>query len=154
MQIKKISFGCTPFDLEAVKILKPYVDFYKIASYELLWDDLIKSCCLSDKPVILSTGMAKIKEIQHAISIAKNANCKDFSLLHCISGYPTPIDQCNLKAIDTLRKIDKDIKIGWSDHSVNNGVINRAINKWGASIIEFHLDLDRGMNIKQGIVGC
>ena len=150
-KLKKISFGCTPFDLEAVEILKPYVDFYKIASYELLWDELINRCCLSNKPVILSTGMAKIEEIKHAIRIVKNTNCKDFSLLHCISGYPTPIDQCNLKAIDTLRKIDKDFKIGWSDHSKNPYVLNRAINRWNAQIIEFHLDLDgNGGEYKSG----
>ena len=150
-KLKKISFGCTPFDLEAVKILEPYVDFYKIASYELLWDELIKSCCLTKKPVILSTGMAEIDEIKHAIKIVKDNDCVDFSILHCISGYPTPLNQCNLKAIETLRTLDKSFKVGWSDHSVNDGVLYRAINRWGASIIEFHLDLDgKGEEFKTG----
>ena len=94
-----------PFDLEAVKILEPYVDFYKIYIYELLWDELIKSCCLTKKPVILSTGMAVIDEIKHAIKIVKDNDCIDFSILHCISGYPTPLNQCNLKSHRNFKKI-------------------------------------------------
>ena len=75
-----------------------------------------------------------------------------FSLLHCISGYPTPIDQCNLK-LSIPEKIDKDFKIGWSDHSVNNGVINRAINKWSFNYwIPSRLD-GEGDEYKTGIVG-
>ena len=60
---KKILFSCTPFYLEAVKELEPYVDFYKIASYELIWDDLLIACAQKKKPVIISTGMATLNEI-------------------------------------------------------------------------------------------
>ena len=61
------------------------------------------------KPLILSSGMANIDEIKDAIKEAKNNNCKELSLLHCVSGYPTPLDQCNLKAINTLKLLDKKI---------------------------------------------
>ena len=136
-----IQFSCTPFYLDAVAELEPYVDFYKIASYELLWDDLIRACARTGKPLILSTGMATLPEIQHAVATARDAGCKDLTLLHCISGYPTPPDECNLAAIDTLRKAC-DCPVGWSDHSVSPAVLYRAIHTWGASAIEFHMDLE------------
>ena len=138
---KGLKFTCTPFDLEAVKILEPYVDFYKIASYELLWDDLLKACAMTSKEVVLSTGMANLEEIMHAVDTLKFNGCKKLSLLHCISGYPTPINECNLKAIETISN-KTNCPVGWSDHSVSSAVIYRAVNKWNAKIIEFHLDLD------------
>ena len=148
---KNILFGCTPFYLDAVEELVPFVDFFKVASYELLWLDLISKCSETGKPLILSTGMATIDEIIKAIDIARNKNCKDLSLLHCVSGYPTPLDQCNLKALDTLRKLDKDLKVGWSDHTKKPTILNRVINFWKAEIIEFHLDLDgNGEEYKSG----
>ena len=136
-----IQFSCTPFYLGAVDELQPYVDFYKIASYELLWDDLISACASTRKPLILSTGMATLPEIQHAVQTARDAGCSQLTLLHCISGYPTLPDQCNLAAINTLRNAF-DCVVGWSDHSVSPAVLYRAIHAWGARVIEFHLDLE------------
>jgi len=137
---KGIQFSCTPFYLDAVKELEPYVDFYKVASYELLWDDLLIACARTGKPLIISTGMATLNEIKHAVEVLKNNDC-DPTVLHCISAYPTPHIEANLAAIDTIRKAT-GCKVGWSDHTVNPGVINRAIHKWDAKAIEFHLDLD------------
>lgn len=136
-----IQFACTPFYLDAVAVLEPHVDFYKIASYELLWDDLIRACVGTGKPLILSTGMATVPEIQHAVATAESAGCRNLTLLHCISGYPTPLDECNLAALDTLRKVCA-CSVGWSDHSVSPAVVYRAIHAWGANVIEFHLDLE------------
>jgi N-acetylneuraminate synthase len=62
-------------------------------------------------------------------------------VLHCTSAYPTPFDEVNLSAIETIRKAT-GCEMGWSDHTVNSGVIHRAIHKWDAKIIEFHLDLE------------
>lgn len=137
---KKIQFSCTPFYLDAVKELEPYVDFYKIASYELLWDDLLVACALTKKPVIISTGMANLDEIKHAVNVLRKNGCEP-KVLHCTSAYPTPSSEANLSAIDTIRKITK-CEVGWSDHTVSPGVIHRAIHKWDAKIIEFHLDLE------------
>lgn len=137
---KKIQFGCTPFYLEAVKELEEYVEFYKIASYELLWDDLLIACALTKKPVIISTGMANLDEIKHAVKVLKKNGCEP-KVLHCTSAYPTPFNEANLSAIDTIRKVTK-CEVGWSDHTVSPGVIHRAIHKWDAKIIEFHLDLE------------
>ncbi|WP_417762012.1 N-acetylneuraminate synthase family protein [Shewanella sp.] len=138
----QIQFSCTPFYLQAVAELKPYVDFYKIASYELLWDELLIACAASGLPVVLSTGMATIDEIDHAVSVLKNAGCNDITLLHCVSAYPTPENECNLAVLGTFRQ-RYGVKVGWSDHSVSNAVIARAVHHWQADCIEFHIDLDK-----------
>lgn len=136
-----LEFSCTPFYLEAVSQLMPYVDFFKVASYELLWDDLLMRVAESGKPVVLSTGMATMAEIGHAVTVLRSAGCQDLTLLHCTSGYPTPAAQCNLGAIQSLRDAF-GCPVGWSDHSVEPAVIHRAIHRWGAGMIEFHLDLE------------
>ncbi len=119
------------------------MDFYKIASYELTWDDLIAACAKTGKPLILSTGMATEDEIQHAVNVFQASGGNDLTLLHCVSAYPAPASDCNLAAIDTLRNI-MDVPVGWSDHSRDPAIINRAMDKYGASVIEFHIDLDEG----------
>jgi N-acetylneuraminate synthase len=136
-----VEFSCTPFYLEAVRELQPYVAFYKIASYELLWTDLLLACARTRKPVILSTGMATLDEIARAVATLRSGGCEDLTLLHCVSGYPTPVAECNLAAIRTLARTF-GCPVGWSDHSVRPGVIHRAIHRWDAAAIEFHLDLD------------
>jgi len=138
---RQIAFCCTPFYLNAVTELSPFVDFYKIASYELLWDDLLIRCAQTTKPVVLSTGMATMDEIQHAVQVLQQYGCADLTLLHCTSAYPTPYEQANLAAIETLRQVT-GCKVGWSDHTVEPGVIHRAIHRFNATAIEFHLDLD------------
>ena len=136
-----IEFSCTPFYLDAVAELEPYIDFYKIASYELLWDDLLAACAKTGKPIILSTGMALMEEIQHAVEVLRNNGCASPTLLHCTSAYPTPYAEANLAAIETIRQVT-GCEVGWSDHTVEPAVIHRAIHHWGAKVIEFHLDLD------------
>ncbi len=136
-----IQFSCTPFYLDAVAELEPYVDFYKIASYELLWDDLLAACARTGKPIVISTGMATMPEILHAVETLKRHGCANPVLLHCTSAYPTPHKEANLAAIDTIRQAT-GCEVGWSDHTVEAAVIHRAIHRWGAQVIEFHLDLD------------
>lgn len=136
-----VEFSCTPFYLEAVEELEPYVDFYKIASYELMWDDLLARCAQTGKPVILSTGMATMDEITHAVDVLRRNGCQAPTLLHCTSAYPTPWSEANLSAIETIRAAT-GCEVGWSDHTVEPAVIHRAIHRWNARVIEFHLDLD------------
>lgn len=138
---KNIQFSCTPFYLDAVAQLEPHVAFYKIASYELLWDGLLAACARTGKPVILSTGMATMDEIRHAVDVLRRNGCSSPTLLHCTSAYPTPYVEANLAAIETIRQAT-GCEVGWSDHTVEPGVIHRAIHHWGASVVEFHLDLD------------
>ena len=84
--------------------------------------------------------MANLEEIKHAVKILRKNSCEP-KVLHCTSAYPTPFNEANLSAIETIRKIT-GCEVGWSDHTVNSGVIHRAVHKWDAKIIEFHLDLD------------
>jgi len=147
---RKIQFSCTPFYLEAVAELEPFVDFYKVASYELLVGDLLKACARTGKPVVLSTGMATLEEIQAAARCLQDGGARDITLLHCVSAYPTPAAQANLAAIDTIRAAT-GLPTGWSDHTRRPAVIERAVHHWGASVVEFHLDLDgRGAEYAAG----
>ncbi len=136
-----LQFMCTPFYLAAVDELLPYVDAFKISSYELLWDDLLSACAATGKRVILSTGMATLDEVTHAVEVLRQSDAVDLTLLHCVSKYPAPADECNLAVIETLRT-EYGCRVGWSDHSVDSGVVQRAVNRWGAETIEFHFDLD------------
>jgi len=138
---KGVEFSCTPFYLEAVKQLEPYVAFYKVASYELLWNDLLKACASTGKPVIISTGMAIMPEIKAAVATLKQAGAADVTVLHCVSAYPSPAEQSNLAAIEAIRKAT-GASTGWSDHSRSPAVIERAVHHWNAAAIELHLDLD------------
>ena len=147
---RNILFACSPFYQGAVSELLPFVDFYKIASYEILCSKLLALCAKTGKDVIISTGMANIDEIHNAVSVLKANGCEKPIILHCNSAYPTPCKDANLAAIEFIRK-RTNCEIGWSDHTVSPGVIFRAINKWGAKFIEFHLDLDRkGSEYKSG----
>jgi Sialic acid synthase len=147
---RKILFSCTPFYREAVDALAPYVDFYKVASYELLVAPLLKACAETGKPVVLSTGMATMDEIQRAVEILRGAGARDITLLHCVSAYPTPASEANLAAIASLRAAT-GVKVGWSDHTRRPAVIERAVHHWHATAVEFHLDLDgRGAEYAAG----
>jgi sialic acid synthase SpsE len=145
---KKIDFGCTPFDIDSLRFLKKYVDFYKIGSYELLRKDLFLECIKFKKKIIFSTGMANKKEINDILNIFKKKNFYNFSVLRCVSSYPTNFNMINLQSIESLKLFlkkkfkNKKIKVGWSDHSKNEGVVLKSIYKYNADIIEFHLDLD------------
>lgn len=145
-----IQFSCTPFFLEAVDILAPHVDFFKIASYELPWAGLIEACARTGKPLVLSTGMATLEEVTKAAETFRHAGGRELTLLHCVSGYPVLPAFCNLGAIETIRNAT-GYAVGWSDHSRDPAVVGRAIDRWGASMVEFHLDLDaEGAEYKTG----
>ena len=147
---KKVKFCVTPFYLEAVDIIRPYVDFIKIASYEILWKDLLVKCAKTKKPIIISTGMANMREVVNAVKILKKNGAKKIIILHCVSNYPAKLESLNLSAINTLRKKTK-LDVGWSDHSAKNLVVYKAIQKWKASFVELHIDLDgKGYEYKSG----
>jgi N-acetylneuraminate synthase len=136
-----IEFSCTPFSLSTVEYLAPYVDFLKVSSYELLWDDLLRECAMTGLPLVISTGMANLEEVDRAVDVVQSAGCETLTLLHCVSAYPTPASEANLAAIATLRA-HTGLPIGWSDHTNDPAVIHRAVHRWGASFVELHLDVD------------
>ena len=139
-----IKFISTPLDLKYVDILnKMNIPAFKIASGDLTFYPLLEKVAKTDKPVILSTGMANILEIWEAIEVLRNNGCKEIILLHCISSYPTPYEDVNLNAIKTLKRIF-NIPVGYSDHTL--GIIAPIVSvTLGADVIEKHFTLDRNM---------
>lgn len=155
-----IRFGCTPFYVEAVEQLLPFVDFYKVASYSLLHTALIRAIAKTRRQAILSTGMATIEEVRAALGIMANALWPQeqdeyldrLTLLHCVSAYPMPIKESNPRFYDEMSR-RLPCLIGWSDHSVNPAIVYYYAIKKSANVIEFHLDLD-GQGNEYGIGHC
>ena len=145
---KKILCFSTPFDIEAVKLLeKLKVQLYKVASFEINHIPLLEEIGKTKKPVIISTGMADIKDVSLAIKTLKKNGSKDIAILHCISAYPSKPQNYNLKFINKLKKFN--LPIGLSDHTIGNIVAVSSIGM-GVRIFEKHIKLDnqKGLDSK------
>lgn len=138
---KNIIFFASPFDFEAIDILDKYVPAFKIASFEITDLELLKYAAEKGKPMIISTGMANLGEIEDAISAIRSVGNEDIILLHCNSLYPTPVEVVNLKAIETMRTAFK-VPVGFSDHTLGIHIPIAAV-AMGACMIEKHFTLDR-----------
>lgn len=131
----------TPFDEAAVERLHALgAPAFKIASFELVDLDLIACAAATGKPLVMSTGMASDDEVGEAIEVARRNGDGGIALLHCVSGYPTPIEQTNLRRLDALAQ--HGTVLGISDHSPGAIVPIAAVAR-GACIIEKHLTLAR-----------
>jgi sialic acid synthase SpsE len=140
---KNLDFMVTAFDITAVDFLEDLdVQSYKLASHCLTNLDLLKYLAQRRKPTILSTGMAEWDEISRAVDIFKKYNCP-LALMHCVSAYPTPLDQCNLELIAILRS-RYEIPVGYSGHELGFLPSICAV-AMGAQIIERHFTLDKKM---------
>ena len=135
----------TPFSIRALNFLKQFnPPIYKIASFEITDVNLINEIAKCKKPIILSTGLSNRKEIENAIKIIKKYHNK-IILLHCISGYPTPDDEINLKTINFFKKNFKVNYFGISDHTKDIDASLLA-STMGISIIEKHFILSKKLN--------
>jgi pseudaminic acid synthase len=140
-----ITIFSSPFDNTAVDLLEDLnAPAYKIASFEAVDIALIKYVAQTGKPMIISTGMADAEEIQEAIEAAKEGGCSELAILHCVSAYPAPAEEYNLKTLlDMHQKFG--LVTGLSDHTIDNTIAITSIGL-GASIIEKHVTLDRKAN--------
>jgi len=154
---KKLKITCfsSPFDDTAVDLLESIgCPFYKLASFEMTDIPLIKKISSTKKPMIISTGMADLKEIDLAFNTAKKNGCKDIALLYCVSNYPSKPSDFNFHNIKILKE-RYNCKVGFSDHSTDNKIVAAAVAS-GADIIEKHIALagqKKGLDIAFSLKG-
>jgi len=129
-----------PMDLDFVEKLD--CSIYKIASFELTFDDLLANVANTGKPIILSTGMATVPEIEHALEVLEKNGGSQITLLHCCSSYPAPADEINLRAMQSMGMYFKR-PVGYSDHTIGARAALTAMSM-GAIAVEKHFTNDSG----------
>ena len=139
-----ITLFSSPFSKRAVDLLEEFkVPLYKVASFEITDLELIDYIARKRKPIIISTGMASLKEIKNAIKVIEKYH-KKIIILYCVSGYPTKISEANISTIKIFKKLFKNCLIGISDHT-NDIYSALAATSLGATVIEKHFILNKKM---------
>lgn len=138
-----VDYICTAFDLDSLIFLDSHCDmaYYKIASGEIFSLDTIKYISQRNKPIILSTGMATYEEIETSIQLINTFGKHDITILHCISAYPAPYEEVNLRNMDEIKK-RFGYPVGFSDHTIGNDCAIAAV-AMGACMIEKHVTYDK-----------
>lgn len=138
-----ITIFSSPFDETAIDLLEDLnAPAYKIASFEAVDLPLIAYAAQTKKPLIISSGMANLEEIEAAYDTAKENGCEELILLHCVSGYPAPPEEYNLNTLIDIKQRFK-VPVGLSDHTIDNTTAITSV-ALGANLIEKHVTLSRG----------
>jgi N,N'-diacetyllegionaminate synthase len=139
-----IAFLSSPFDCQSVDLLDAIgVPLFKVPSGEITNFPFLQHVASKGKPIILSTGMSTLGEVEEAIEVIRKAGTTDLTLLHCVTEYPAPYEEINLRAMETMRRAF-NLPVGYSDHSP--GIeIAIAATAMGAEVIEKHFTLDRSL---------
>ncbi|MCH5191127.1 MAG: N-acetylneuraminate synthase [Oscillospiraceae bacterium] len=142
---RKIDFLSTPFDIPSIAFLNTLgMKFWKIPSGEINDLPYLMEIAKTGKPVVMSTGMCTLEEVETAVKILRQNGSGEISLLHCTTNYPTPYENVNLNAMITLRE-RFNCTVGYSDHTKGFEVSVAAV-AMGAQIIEKHFTLDKNMS--------
>ncbi|MGL5868285.1 N-acetylneuraminate synthase family protein, partial [Clostridium chrysemydis] len=143
-KLKDIMFLSSPFDLESIEMLKKLdIEIFKVPSGEIENVPYLREISKCNKKIILSSGMCNLSDIEFAIDILEKEGAKDISILHCNTEYPTPMEDVNLKAMETMKKAFS-YEVGYSDHTEGIEIPIAAV-ALGAKIIEKHFTLDKSM---------
>ena len=139
---KNIGFLSTPFDLESIAFLDELgVDFWKLPSGEITNLPYLEAIANTNKPIVMSTGMASIEEVEQAINVVTSNGPKELTILQCNTEYPTPYEDVNLRAMVTMQE-KFQVPVGYSDHTKGIAIPLAAVGM-GATIIEKHFTIDR-----------
>jgi len=142
---QEIIFLSTPFDIERANLLNEIgVGAFKIASGDLTFYSLIEHIARFKKPILLSTGMAYLDEVEKAVNVIKGENNEEIVLLHCVSTYPAKLEDANIRAMVSMRDIF-NLPVGFSDHTPGY-VTSLGAVALGACVIEKHITLSRNLD--------
>jgi N-acetylneuraminate synthase len=142
---RSIVFLSTPFDERSADELAQYVPAFKIASFTMSHHPFLLHLAEKGLPVIISTGAHEFQEVVESVGILRDAGLTDLVLLQCVSSYPTPMEEINLRVIETLRE-ELNLNAGLSDHTQDPILAPVSAVSLGAAVVEKHLTLDRGMD--------
>ena len=139
---RNIGFLSTPFDLDSLAFLDSLgMDFWKIPSGEITNLPYLEAIAQTDRPVVLSTGMADLAEVEDAMKVLTKQKPREITILQCNTEYPTPYEDVNLRAMQTMKEVFH-VPVGYSDHTKGIAIPLAAVGA-GAQVIEKHFTLDR-----------
>ena len=141
---RRIEFMATPFDLEAVEALNPYVARWKIATYESSYGSLLRAALATGKELIVSVGAMDARELDALFAEVLQGAASRVTVLQCIAKYPAPIEAANLRVLPWIRE-RYGVRVGFSDHTLDPLIAPVAAVALGASVIEKHFTLDRAL---------
>lgn len=139
-----ICFLSTPFDEQSAELLSEYVPAWKVASYTSSHHPFLQKLADTDKPVIMSTGAHELDEVRESVNVLKNAGASGLALLQCVAAYPTPIEEINVRVVETLAD-EFGVPTGLSDHTLSPVTAPAAAVALGASVVEKHFTLNKTM---------